>query len=83
MICEDNDWNFFDIDAGGIDELSGGALRDTTNHKSNKTVHSNSSNNSGPAPEGANIGFSDGHLEWRRFNDMEFQVDVGMRFWWQ
>jgi len=82
VISEQNDWNFFHILAGGINAKGLGTLWDTTNHESNKMVHSSSGNDSGPAPEGANIGFADGHLEWRRFNEMQHQVTIGMWFWW-
>ena len=80
VISERNDWNFFYILAGGMYDLSNGTLWDTTNHRSNKTIRSGS--NAGPQPEGANIGFADGHLEWRKFEDMEHQFTMDMWFWW-
>lgn len=82
MISERNDWNFFDIDAGGIGGASGGTLWDSSNHQSSQTIYSSSSGNSGPKPEGSNIGFADGHVEWRKFKDMQFRLDYGMYFWW-
>ena len=80
VISELNDYNFFAITAGGIGNVSQGTLKDTSNHKSNKTIRTDSG--SGPQPEGANIGFADGHVEWRKFNKMKHQITWGMWFWW-
>lgn len=80
VISDGNDWNFFKITSGGIGGKSGGTLWDVSNHKSNKTIRTGS--NAGPTPAGGNIGFVDGHVEWRKFNKMEHQVTRGMWFWW-
>jgi prepilin-type N-terminal cleavage/methylation domain-containing protein/prepilin-type processing-associated H-X9-DG protein len=82
VISQLNDYNFFAVTAGGIGNISNGKLKDNSNHESKKTVHSESGSGSGPKPEGANIGFADGHAEWRKFDGMEHQVTVGMWFWW-
>ncbi len=81
-ISQRNDWNFFNITAGGIGGLSMGTLVDTSNHQSNQTIYSNTGSQSGPKPEGSNIGFADGHVKWRKFSDMQFRLDRGMWFWW-
>jgi len=36
----------------------------------------------GDRPEGTNIVFVDGHLEWRRFADMQVRVIQGPHHWW-
>jgi len=82
VISEQNDWNFFNITAGGIGGRSNGTLWDSSNHQSSQTIYSSSSGNSGPKPEGANIGFADGHAEWRRFTEMQHRITYGMWFWW-
>ena len=33
-------------------------------------------------PEGGNIGFLDGHIEWRDFEDMEDRVGSTTHYWW-
>jgi prepilin-type N-terminal cleavage/methylation domain-containing protein/prepilin-type processing-associated H-X9-DG protein len=33
-------------------------------------------------PRGGNIGFLDGHLEWRRFEDMEDRYGDTTQYWW-
>ncbi len=80
VISEHNDYNFFAITAGGIGAKSQGTLKDTSNHKSRKTIRTGSG--TGPAPAGGNIGFADGHVEWRKFEEMEHQITWGMWFWW-
>jgi len=82
VISDENDWNFFDIHSGGIGFKSQGTLWDTSNHESNKTIHSSSGSDEGPAPSGANMGFADGHVQWRKFSEMEHKVTWGMWFWW-
>lgn len=83
---------FFEITAGGIDELSGGTLRDHTNHRSRQTYPEgfviNGTRYYGPKPEGGNIAFADGHVSWRAFGnandpDMRWRYTTGgIRFWW-
>lgn len=80
IISENNNWNFFHITSGGIDELSNGNLVDTTNHQSRQTIHD--SGGTGPAPEGENIGFADGHISWRQFTNTKHQITFGQWFWW-
>jgi prepilin-type processing-associated H-X9-DG protein len=38
----------------------------------------------GKTPSGGNIGFMDGHVEWRKFADMQFRgySDTCPVFWW-
>jgi len=64
----------------GIGAKSLGNFKDNTNHESKRMIRTGSG--SGPAPAGGNIGFADGHLEWRKFKEMEHQVTRGMWFWW-
>lgn len=57
-------------------EVQGGSwgrwqLYDSTNHISR-----------GGRPDGANICFVDGHLDWRRFSEMEMRVEMPPWHWW-
>jgi prepilin-type N-terminal cleavage/methylation domain-containing protein len=36
----------------------------------------------GAYPSGGNIGFKDGHVNWRKFADMNQQSSAGESFWW-
>ena len=37
----------------------------------------------GTAPAGGNVGFKDGHVVWRKFDDMDHRADgVNVTFWW-
>jgi prepilin-type N-terminal cleavage/methylation domain-containing protein len=36
----------------------------------------------GPFPEGGTIGFKDGHVSWRKFDDMVQRATDGQSFWW-
>lgn len=78
---------FFEITAGGIDALSGGVLRDNSNHRSRHNFPTGFTYR-GPKPEGGNIGFADGHVSWRMYGDavdpdMRWRyTTAGMRFWW-
>ncbi len=67
---------FDQLTEGGIDELSAGTLWDNTNH------YSRQSNNASMLPDGANAAYVDGHVDWRRFQQMNPRVQIGMRFWW-
>jgi len=80
VISDQNNWNFFNITTGGIVDLSGGTLVDNSNHKSRQTIHDGT--NEGPAPDGANMGYADGHVSWKRFDDMSHQITWGQWFWW-
>ncbi len=33
-------------------------------------------------PYGGNVGFLDGHVEWRCFEDMEIRMQIGHDYWW-
>ena len=36
----------------------------------------------GVFPSGGNVGFKDGHVDWRKFDDMLQQAAKGQSFWW-
>ena len=36
----------------------------------------------GKIPAGGNVGFKDGHVEWRKFDDMQPRASDGIGFWW-
>jgi hypothetical protein len=36
----------------------------------------------GVFPSGGNVGFKDGHVDWRKFDDMLQQAASGQSFWW-
>jgi len=36
----------------------------------------------GQLPAGGNLGFKDGHVQWRKFNDMSQRASSGRGFWW-
>jgi competence protein ComGC len=36
----------------------------------------------GVVPAGGNLGFKDGHVDWRKFELMRPQTSSGMNFWW-
>jgi prepilin-type N-terminal cleavage/methylation domain-containing protein/prepilin-type processing-associated H-X9-DG protein len=80
MISNGNNWNFFQISAGGIDDLSDGNLWDNSNHASRQSL--GTPPNTGQKPEGSNIGFADGSVSWRRFEDMQHRLTYGQWFWW-
>ena len=60
--------NFMNIDGGFF---SGGRL------KNHLTAHLN-----GNIPAGGNLGMLDGHVEWRKFQDMQVRTTTGPSFWW-
>ena len=80
VISDSNNWNFFEITTGGIDDLSAGTLVDNTNHQARQRIREGA--NEGPAPDGGNMGFADGHVTWRPFRDMEHRLTWGQWFWW-
>ena len=75
-----NNGLFFEITAGGIGNLSGGDLTDDSNHKSRQSIGSGV--NRGPKPAGSNVGYADGHADWRKFDDMKHRYTRGQFFWW-
>ena len=80
-VLSENDWRFTEITGGGIDSLSGNTLYDSTNHMTRQTI--GTPPNSGPRPDGANIGYADGHVDWRDFEDMQIRyISSPVRFWW-
>lgn len=76
-IISEGPTNFFQITGGGV-----GANFDTydsSNHKSNKRF----SGTANYKPEGANVGYADGHADWRDFELMEQHISFGsILFWW-
>jgi len=36
----------------------------------------------GTVPSGGNVGFKDGHVVWRKFDDMDQRCNGGESFWW-
>lgn len=67
------DGNFFEVRGGSWDKYQ---EYDTTNHRSKKR------NNVGPMPDGANIGYADGHVDWKNTDQLEHQITLGMQFYW-
>ncbi len=80
VISDRNTWNFTDIRTGGAYPNFG--IPDSTNHLSRRTLANSAGGGSSLEPSGANIGFADGHAEWRHFNDMEYRLNWGQWFWW-
>lgn len=86
IISQQNTWNFFNITAGGIVTLSGGTLVDSSNHPARQRIYNGT--NQGPKPEGANVAFADGHVEWTDFGPpppnsyILHQYSQGQYFWW-
>ncbi len=69
--------NFFEILDGGIDDWG---LVDASNHKSS---HRFPGNENFLKPDGANIGYADGHVDWRDFEVMQYRLETeGVKFWW-
>jgi len=71
-----NTCRFDELTSGGIDELSGGTLRDNSNHFSRQR------NNVGLLPEGSNVAYADGHTDWKGFARMNARIQRGLYFWW-
>ena len=87
IISEANGWNFFEIRGGWTWQQYQEV--DVSNHKSRQTVSVGS--NQGPKPAGANIGYADGHVDWRdtgnyvsvgNFGNIKHRVTFGQWFWW-
>lgn len=71
--------NFVRIMGGGAPFFFG--IPDSTNHLSKRTVVGATSPTD-LAPEGASVGFADGHVEWRPFDEMRHRLTWGQWFWW-
>ena len=67
---------FDDVPGGGIGSLSGGTLRDNSNHFSRQR------NSATLLPEGSNVSYADGHADWRGFARMNARIQRGPYFWW-
>ena len=71
-LSNNDDSTFTRITCGGIDQCSS---VDSTNHAYSETK-----------PVGGNIGFVDGHMEWRPFKEMYVrwptQINACPHFWW-
>ena len=62
-------FTFSEIGGGGI--WSQHQLYETTSHLKDDEE-----------PQGGNIGFLDGHIEWRDFEDMEDRIGSTTHYWW-
>jgi prepilin-type N-terminal cleavage/methylation domain-containing protein/prepilin-type processing-associated H-X9-DG protein len=71
------DKNFTEIVGGSMGKYS---LYDSTNHLTKRTFPNSSPNYF--IPEGGNIGYGDGHVEWRPFEKMLHRLTLGQWFWW-
>jgi len=80
VISDRNSWNFNDIRSGGAWPNFG--IADSTNHLSRRTLTNTSGAPAGIEPSGANMGFADGHAEWRHFDSMAHRLNWGQWFWW-
>lgn len=78
VISQNNDTNFSDITAGGADDFFG--IRDSTNHLTKRQMIGGTAGQF--MPEGANVGFADGHVEARKFDQMKHRLTSGPWFWW-
>lgn len=79
VISEVNGWQFFKIEAGGVWTTFN--TYDSSNHKSNQKT---GPNREAIQPDGANVGYADGHVSWLSYGNMEHQVtsDNAVWFWW-
>jgi len=78
VISEGNATNFSNILGGGSWGSFG--IPDSTNHLTKRTVPGGTAENF--LPEGANIGYADGHVEAKPFDKMEHRLSWGQWFWW-
>ena len=63
--------NKYDTDARCYTDVTGGFY-----------MHHTSAHLKGVIPRGGNVGFKDGHVEWRDFADMQVVTVAGPPFWW-
>lgn len=84
VISANNNTNFFKIE-GGIFDMNG--PYDNSNHASRQQLYAGT-NPVGPKPDGANIAYADGHVEWKDFgppppnSNIKHQYAEGMWYWW-
>jgi prepilin-type N-terminal cleavage/methylation domain-containing protein/prepilin-type processing-associated H-X9-DG protein len=69
--------NFSNITGGGSAIDFG--IADSTNHLTKRSMTANSAE---LEPEGANVGYADGHVEPKPFKLMVFKLNWGQWFWW-
>lgn len=77
VISDNNAYNFDNIQVGNSYPFTG--VPDQTNHLTRARIDSQHDNK---APEGANIGWADGHVSWKRFEEMKFQLNYYKWWWW-
>jgi prepilin-type N-terminal cleavage/methylation domain-containing protein/prepilin-type processing-associated H-X9-DG protein len=81
------------MSANAFNEIQGGAaikygLTDSTNHLTRQSYSAtnscpiNEDVKAGNQPDGGNIGYADGHVDWRPFDSMRLQMDVNPDFYW-
>ena len=77
VISDMDEVNFFEITAGGIGQ---GGFIDSSNHKSSRKF----AGTSYVKPDGANVAYADGHVDWLDFEDMDVQINSEntVLFWW-
>ncbi|MBW8014939.1 MAG: prepilin-type N-terminal cleavage/methylation domain-containing protein [Planctomycetes bacterium] len=78
MITDGNNTNFYDVRSGGIWNWSLNTLPDTSSHASRQRF----AGSDHMKPRGMNIGFVDGHVDWRHFDRMQHQDSTGRWWWW-
>jgi prepilin-type N-terminal cleavage/methylation domain-containing protein/prepilin-type processing-associated H-X9-DG protein len=66
--------NFFEVRGGGSESKYG--LFDSSNHASKQR------NNIGIIPSGSNLGYADGHVGWKNWNELQHQITLGQQFYW-
>lgn len=68
--------NFFEMKTlQGLWELN---VLDASNHKGRQS----DADGDGKVPAGSNIGYADGHADWRGFDEMEMRYNKGHYFYW-
>ncbi len=71
------DKNFTEVVGGSMGSYD---LFDSTNHLTKRTFPASSP--SYFIPEGGNIGYGDGHVDWKSFEKMQHRLTLGQWFWW-
>lgn len=78
IVPAESNTNFTEIVGGSMKSYQ---LFDSTNHLTKRSFPP-------PAlptyliPEGGNIGYADGHAEWKQFDQMQHRLTLGQWFWW-